>query len=104
MHPSARIAIALNICDRSIVENMPPNVSRDIKHQALIMSAEGHSQPYIAHSLGISEPTIKRAKKKSAEHGDIEGGCKKSGRKPKISMLMEEVILCFLTTYELNRT
>lgn len=71
---------------------MPPKVSRDIKHQALIMGAEGHSQPYIAHSLGISESTVKRAKKKSAEHGDIEGRAKKSGPKPKIDMLMEEVI------------
>jgi transposase len=91
--------VALNVCGRSIVENMPPNVARDIKHQALILSSEGHSQPYIAHSLGISESTVKRAKKNSAEHGDIEGGTKKSGRKPKFSMLMEEVISCFWATH-----
>ena len=84
----------LNVCDRSIVENMPPKVSRDIKYQAIIMSAEGHSPGYIAHSLGVSESTVKRAKKRSTEHGDIEGGYKKSGPKGKIDIYMEQVIPC----------
>jgi transposase len=70
---------------------MPPPISRSIKHDAIIMGTQGYKQADIAVTLDISIRTVQRAKKKSREYGDVEGGRKKSGPKGKIDQYMEEV-------------
>lgn len=70
---------------------MPSPISRSIKHDAIIMGTQGHKQADIAITLDISVRTVQRAKKKSRECGDVEGGRKKSGPKGKIDQYMEEV-------------
>jgi len=46
----------------------------------------------IANDLGISDRTIRRATFKLREYGDIEGGKKKAGPKPKLSDEMKHVM------------
>jgi transposase len=54
------------------------------------MGTQGYKQSDIAITLDISVRTVQRAKKKSHEHGDVEGGKKKSGPKGKIDQYIEE--------------
>jgi len=56
-------------------------VSRNKKHDALILNAKGVRQTNIAASLGISVRTIQRAKARQCKYGDIEAGYKKRGPK-----------------------
>ena len=70
---------------------MSSKISRDIKHAALTLVVKGRKQEEIAKSLGISDRTIHRAKFKLHHHGDIEGGAKKAGPKPKMTPQMEDV-------------
>lgn len=70
---------------------MLEKITREVKHDALIMTAKGANQVDVAESLGISDRTIRRAKSKLRRYGDIEGGKKKPGRKQKITYPMEDV-------------
>ena len=75
---------------------MPEKVARAVKHDALNMAAKGTKQEDIADSLGICSRTIRRARSKLHKYGDIEGGKKKAGRKPKLTYQMENVSLLSL--------
>jgi len=70
---------------------MPPKVSRDVKHKALNMMAQGQTEVNVAEYLDISDRTIHRARSKLRDHGDIEGGARQKGRKPKLTPQMEDV-------------
>jgi len=72
-------------------EIMPEKLSRVTKHEALALLQNGSNQAHAASVLGISDRTIRRVKSKAKNYGDIEGGRKKAGRKPKLSAEMEEV-------------
>ena len=74
---------------------MPQEVDRAIKFKSVIMGHQGYTQPEIAKNLGISESTVKRAKRYVAENGDIEKERKKPGRKRKLDVYMEEVLPIF---------
>jgi len=62
--------------------SQPKKVSRRQKLNALDLCARGEKQADVAYELGISVATIKRANRKLNTFGDIEGGRRKSGRKP----------------------
>jgi transposase len=70
---------------------MPEEIDRAIKFKSIIMGHEGYTQPEIAQRLGISESTVKRAKRAVRGNGDIEKEKKKPGRKRKVDAYMEEV-------------
>ena len=70
---------------------MPEEIDRAIKFKSIIMGHQGYTQPEIAQRLGISESTVKRAKRAAHENGDIEKEKKKPGRKRKVDAFMEEV-------------
>jgi transposase len=72
---------------------MPDPIPRSIKHDAMIMVADGHKADDIAITLNISISTVKRAKSKLKKHGDVEGGKGKPGAPGKINALMENVSL-----------
>ena len=55
------------------------------------MRVDGHSIPFTANSLGVSESSVKRTMKRSKETGDVDARWKKSGPKPKFDIWMEEV-------------
>ena len=74
---------------------MPPKVLREVKQEALNMTAQSYKQYDIASALGISERTIRRANYKYENYGDVEGGIKKQGRKPLLTLEMEDVSLIF---------
>ena len=57
--------------------------------------AQGHTISEAAASVGISEATAKRARRRLRNYGDIEGGVKRSGRKSKLTPSMKDVILLF---------
>lgn len=75
---------------------MPEKISRDVKHEALSLIQQGQKQVDVAATLGISDRTIRRARSKARKHGDIEGGQKKAGPKPKLTPEMENVIPFFI--------
>jgi transposase len=83
---------------------MPETISRDIKHEALIMIAHGIKIDQAAENLGISERTIWRAIRREQKYGDIEGGKRKPGRKAKIDVNMEEVLHIFHLKSSLTRS
>src|SRR5271154_1573774 len=65
---------------------MADKVARAVKHDALNMeAAKGAKQEDIADSLVICSRTIRRARSELHKYGDIKGGKKKAGRKPKIT-------------------
>lgn len=66
-------------------------VSRKVKEDALRLEAAGMKIDDIAKTVGISTATIKRAKRKLKTTGDIEGGIKKRGLKPKLDQGMKNV-------------
>jgi len=68
-------------------------IPRSIKQNAVILGHKGLTQPEIKDILGISISAIQRAKYKQRDHGDIEGGAKKRGPKPKMSADLEDVNL-----------
>ena len=68
---------------------MPEKISRRVKLDALTLVASGYTKAHAAHLMQISKPTIARAKRKLRLYGDIEGGNKKYGRRPKF---MPEII------------
>ena len=68
-------------------------IPRSIKHDAIIMAADGHSNHDIAITLNISISMVKRAKSKLKKHGDVEGGKGKPGAPGKINALTENVSL-----------
>jgi transposase len=70
---------------------MFPPVDRAKKHETIVLGSKGLTQPEIAINLNISESSIKRAKRRTRLYGDVEGGRKKSGPKPKFDIYMEEV-------------
>ena len=70
---------------------MPDRISRDTKHKAILMDAQGINQVDIAKELGISVCTITKAKHKFAQYGDIEGGQRKRGPKPRMDPGLQDV-------------
>jgi transposase len=68
-------------------------IPRSIKLDAIVLGLKGFKQPEIKDTLGISISVIQRAKYKQRDHGDIEGGAKKRGPKPKMSADLEDVNL-----------
>lgn len=68
-------------------------IHRHIKQDAIILGNEGKTQAEIKEILGISVSAIQRAKYKQRDHGDVEGGAKKRGPKPKLSVDLEDVAL-----------
>lgn len=66
-------------------------ISRKVKEDALKLDAAGMKIHDIAKTVGISIATIRRAKRKLKTTGDIEGGIKKRGRKPKLDQGMKNV-------------
>lgn len=56
-------------------------IPRPVKHKALALSREGMTQREAAELCGISERTLRRARAREIEHGDIERGQKKRGPK-----------------------
>jgi transposase len=62
-----------------------PTVSRRTKLDAVNAYFQGNAEGPVAHSLSISVSTLQRAKRKLRDHGDVEGGKKKAGPKPKLS-------------------
>ena len=75
---------------------MPEKIPQAIKHKAIGLVTEGQNRSQVAASLGISDRTIRRARQKVREHGDIEGGTKKAGPKHKLLPEMELVFLHYL--------
>ena len=59
------------------------------------MMAQGVKQGEIAKALGIGDCTICHARNKLLQHGDIEGGAKKGGHKPKMTPQMIDVYLSY---------
>jgi hypothetical protein len=59
------------------------NISRRQKLDSLNLLAQGRQIKDVVHTVGISESTIWRAKRKQCTYGDIEGGRKKNGRRAK---------------------
>jgi len=74
--------------------SMSTKLPRELKHDAIILSDKGYTQTAISDILKISVSSIQRAKYKLRDHGDIEGGSKKRGRKAKLSPDLEDVTLC----------
>lgn len=68
-------------------------IPRNIKHDAIVLGDKGYTQLEISDILTISISAIQRAKYKLRDHGDIEGGPKKRGPKPKLGADLEDVIL-----------
>jgi transposase len=65
--------------------------ARELKHEALVLTAQGRKQTAVAQELGLSTRTIQRASEKLRRYGDIEGGAKKRGPKGKLHEGMIEV-------------
>jgi transposase len=65
--------------------------TRDLKHEALVLTAQGRKQTAVAQELGLSTRTIQRANEKLRLHGDIDGGAQKRGPKGKLHEGMIEV-------------
>jgi hypothetical protein len=60
---------------------MIPKIPEVLKSKALVMNAQGHSQAESAKANGMSSRTLRRAKARQHEFGDIEKGYKGRGRK-----------------------
>jgi transposase len=70
---------------------MPSKLPRIVKLQALELDAQGYDQQDIAETLAISVGTITKAKRKMKAIGDVEGGQRKRGPKPKMDPGMRDV-------------
>lgn len=68
-------------------------IPRNIKHDAILLGDKGYTQLEISDILKMSVSAIQRAKYKLRDHGDIEGGTKKRGPKPKLGPDLEDVLL-----------
>ena len=64
---------------------MFPKVTRRQKLDSLTLCVQGVNQVDAATATGISLSTVKRAKRKQKRYGDVEGGHRKSGPKPKFT-------------------
>ena len=64
---------------------MALKIARDVKYESLSLAAKGHKQAEIADSLGISDHTIHHAKATLKKCGNIEGGARNQGHKPKLT-------------------
>jgi len=71
---------------------MPEKLARRVKLDALTLVAAGHTRAQAACLMHISTRTITRAKKKQRLYGDIEGGKEKTGRRPKFTVEIINVI------------
>ena len=65
--------------------------ARELKHEALVLTAQGRKQTAVAQELGLSTRTIQRASEKLRLYSDIEEGAKKRGPKGKLHEGMIEV-------------
>jgi hypothetical protein len=74
---------------------MPVKVSRRKKLDALTLVAPGHTRAHAARLTHISKSTVARSKKNQILYGDIEGGKKKQGRRPKFTPQIINVISPF---------
>ena len=74
-------------------------IPRSIKHDAIILGDEGHTQDRIKNILGISVSTIQRAKHNLNKHGDVERRPQKRGPKGKLDRYMEDVSLTFAVVW-----
>jgi transposase len=63
----------------------------DIKYDAVIMNAKGVPLDEVATALGISDSTIKRAKRNLKVEGQIEHEKKKPGPKRTLTPALEDV-------------
>ena len=81
---------------------MPEAISRRVKLDALTLVSAGHSKAKAASMMRISESTVARAKKKQRLFGDIEGGKKKPGPRPKFTPEIINVIRLF-SSLEIDR-
>jgi transposase len=74
-----------------VAPKMFDKISRDVKMDALIMTAKGVKPQQVAQALGISESTIYRSKAKMTKYGDIEAGQQKPGPKNLLSSRIQDV-------------
>ena len=63
-----------------------------VKLDALALCSQGYSNKHSSNVFGISKRAIQRSRKKLRVHGDIEGGRRKHGRKPKFDDTMVNVL------------
>jgi hypothetical protein len=68
-----------------------PRVSRQIKHDALMMEGAGAKPDDIVKTLPLSTSTFNRSKRKLKATGDIEGGLQKHSPKGKLDQGMKDV-------------
>jgi transposase len=68
-------------------------LSRRTKLDSLNLCDEGFKQEDAAKILGIGDRTIRKVKRKQRLYGDIEGGVKKRGPKPKLTEELIQVSL-----------
>jgi len=74
---------------------MVEKISRRRKQDALILRSKGVSMKDTSNFIGIATRTIQRAQKKLETFGDIEGGYKVRGPKPKLTHEMLIVYVSF---------
>jgi len=75
----------------------------ELKHEVLVLTAQGRKQTAVAQELGLSTRTIQRASEKLSLYGDIEGGSKKRGLKGKLHEGMIEALIA-MVHYEPSAT
>ena len=71
---------------------MSQNISRRQKLDAVNLVAQGDVRQTVVNSTGLSHSTIYRAIKNQRVHGNIDAPRKKTGRKPKISQPIIDVL------------
>lgn len=75
---------------------MIPKVNQELKIDTILIDTEAKlTQKNIAKTLGISERTLRRAKKKFKDTCDVEGSLKKRGQKPKLDFDLKTVHFSF---------
>ena len=60
-------------------------ISRHVKLDALAFCSQGYNNCHSSNVFGISKRAIQRSRKRLRVYGDIEGGRRKRGRKPKLT-------------------
>ena len=77
----------------SFIRPMPgQNISRRQKLDALNLVAQGSPRQEVVDSTGLSHSTLYRTIKKQRVYGSIDAPHKKTGRKPKISQPIIDVL------------
>src|SRR5947207_15617721 len=71
-------------------------ISRRVKLDALAFCSQGYTNRHSSNVFGISKRGIQRSRKRLRVYGDIEGGRRKRGPKPKFDDIMINVS-CFVT-------